>query len=39
MVVEIAGKSKALELFKETKRIEENGGMLIMVRTLQFIYR
>lgn len=30
-IVENAGKQKAIELFKETKRIEEDGGMFIRV--------
>lgn len=30
-IVRIAGRNKAIEIFNETKRIEADGGMLIMV--------
>ncbi|KAF5301354.1 hypothetical protein FQA39_LY10752 [Lamprigera yunnana] len=32
-IVSTAGKAKALELFKETQRIEKDGGMMIMNQT------
>jgi PHAX RNA-binding domain. len=30
-VVEVLGKEKAIEIFKETKNIEEDGGMMVLV--------
>lgn len=32
-IVTVAGKEKAFEVFNETKRIESEGGMLIMVQS------
>ncbi|KAF5307177.1 hypothetical protein FQR65_LT00693 [Abscondita terminalis] len=37
-IVVTAGKAKALELFKETQRIEKGGGMMIMVYILMSSY-
>lgn len=30
-IVQVTGSSKAIEIFKETQRIEADGGMLVMV--------
>jgi cyclopropane fatty-acyl-phospholipid synthase-like methyltransferase len=33
-VVEVLGKEKAIEIFRETKKIEEDGGMMVLVCSL-----
>lgn len=33
-VVEVLGKQKAMDIFRETRKIEENGGMMVLVCTL-----
>lgn len=35
-VVEVLGKEKAIEIFKETKNIEEDGGMMVLVCILTY---
>jgi hypothetical protein len=35
-VVEVLGKEKAIEMFKETKIIEEDGGMMVLVCILTY---
>jgi hypothetical protein len=30
-VVEVLGKQKAIDIFRETRKIEENGGMMVLV--------
>jgi len=35
-VVEVLGKEKAIEMFKETKNIEEDGGMMVLVCILTY---
>lgn len=37
-VVEVLGKEKAIEIFKETKNIEEDGGMMVLVCILTYFY-
>jgi len=34
--VEVLGKEKAIEIFKETKNIEEDGGMMVLVCILTY---
>jgi hypothetical protein len=35
-VVEVLGKEKAIEIFRETKKIEEDGGMMVLVCSLHY---
>jgi hypothetical protein len=33
-VVEVLGKQKAIDIFRETRKIEEDGGMMVLVCSL-----
>jgi hypothetical protein len=35
-VVEVLGKEKAIEIFRETRKIEEDGGMMVLVCSLHY---
>jgi hypothetical protein len=35
-VVEVLGKQKAMDIFRETRKIEENGGMMVLVCSLKY---
>jgi hypothetical protein len=35
-VVEVLGKQKAIDIFNETRKIEENGGMMVLVCILEY---
>jgi hypothetical protein len=39
-VVEVLGKQKAMDIFRETRKIEEDGGMMVLVCSLNtFAFR
>jgi hypothetical protein len=38
-VVEVLGKQKAMDIFRETRKIEEDGGMMVLVCSLAHIRR
>jgi hypothetical protein len=35
-VVEVLGKQKAMDIFNKTKKIEEDGGMMVLVCSLKY---
>jgi cyclopropane fatty-acyl-phospholipid synthase-like methyltransferase len=37
-VVEVLGKQKAIDIFRETRKTEEDGGMMILVCSLNIFF-
>jgi hypothetical protein len=35
-VVEVLGKQKAMDIFNKTRKIEEDGGMMVLVCSLKY---
>jgi hypothetical protein len=35
-VVEVLGKQKAMDIFRETRKVEESGGMMVLVCGLKY---
>lgn len=36
--MEVLGKQKAIDIFRETRKIEEDGGMMVLVCSVNFFF-